>query len=94
MRDLIFLSKKYAITEICVLRNEDNKRFIKDLTEDINNRKKWPGPRFCILNKVQRINNMDNRRVILNDFHILPTSGHAGIRRMTNNIKNTIFGLV
>lgn len=91
MRDLIFLSKKYAITEICVLRNEDNKRFIKDLTEDINNRKKWPGPRFCILNKVQRINNMDNRRVLLNDFHILPTSGHAGIRRMTNNIKKYYF---
>lgn len=36
---------------------------------------------------VERIENKDDRKVILNDFHLLPTSGHAGIRRMLNNIK-------
>lgn len=30
-------------------------------------------------------------RVILNDFHLLPTSGHAGISRMTNNIKRKYY---
>lgn len=36
---------------------------------------------------VQRINNENDKRVILNDFHLLPTSGHAGIRRISNNKK-------
>ena len=28
------------------------------------------------------------RKIILNDFHILPTGGHAEIKRMYNNNKN------
>lgn len=91
VRDLLFLCNKLAINEICVVRNENNKKFINELTKHINNREKWPGPRICIVNNVQRINNLDNRRVILNDFHLLPTSGHAGVRRMTNNIKKYYF---
>lgn len=45
------------------------------------------GPRVCIINNVKTIYNNDDRKVILNDFHLLPSSGHAGMRRMTNNIK-------
>lgn len=34
----------------------------------------------------KRIDNKDDRRVIPNDFYLLPSSGHAGTKRMTNNI--------
>lgn len=53
--------------------------------------KNWTGPRLCILNDVKIIENKDDQKVILNDFHLLPTSGHAGIRRMYNNIKKYYF---
>lgn len=33
----------------------------------------------------------DEKKVIMNDFHLLPTSGHAGMRRMVNNIKKYYF---
>lgn len=33
----------------------------------------------------------DDKKVILNDFHLLPSSGHAGMRRMSNNIKKYYF---
>lgn len=31
------------------------------------------------------------KKIILNDFHLLPTSGHAGMQRMTKNIKKYYF---
>lgn len=34
----------------------------------------------------KRIDNKDDRRVIPNDFYLLPSSVHAGTKRMTNNI--------
>lgn len=75
---------KYAYLEI----NED---FICGLTQRIKSDSEWFGPCICVINSVQKINNIDDRRVILNDFHLLPTSGHAGVRRMTNNIKKYYF---
>lgn len=47
----------------------------------------WSGIRICILKGVRRTDDAADRRVILNDFHLLPTNGYAGIRRISNNIK-------
>lgn len=91
VRDLAVMCKKLNINELYILRDETNKEFIKGIVNIINKYDDWTGPRICILNKVQRINNVDNRKVILNDFHLLPSSGHAGIRRMSNNIKRYYF---
>lgn len=85
-RDLSYLCKMLNIEEICVVKNEENKELLEKLIKIINDYK-WSGPRLCVLRNVQKINNVENIKVILNDFHILPTSGHAGTRRMTNNIK-------
>ena len=37
------------------------------------------------------VTNPEMRKLILNDYHLLPTSGHAGINRMINNIRQTYF---
>lgn len=91
VRDLLVLCKKLSLNEICIIRNDKNKALLCELAQQINNYKEWLGPRFYVVNHVQRIDNLDNRRVILNDFHLLPTSGHAGVRRMTSNIKRYYF---
>uniref|UniRef100_A0A2H1V6F0 SFRICE_014335 n=1 Tax=Spodoptera frugiperda TaxID=7108 RepID=A0A2H1V6F0_SPOFR len=44
-----------------------------------------------IVKGVTKIIDDDIKKVILNDYHILPTSGHAGIRRMLNNIRKKYF---
>lgn len=74
------------INEIYFVKNKCNSIFITKNTNEIKEYTKWEGPRLCILNDIQRVVNVEDRRVILNDFHILATSGHAGVRRMFNNI--------
>lgn len=91
VRDLSLFCNRVDIRELCIIRNDNNKEFIAGLIKEINKYDKWSGPRLYVANKVQKIENLDDRRVILNDFHLLPTSGHAGIRRMTNNIKKYYF---
>lgn len=91
VRDLLLICKRFKIKEVCILIKENNKEFVEGLIEVINKSKKWSGPRLCIVKNVQRVNNVDDRKVILNDFHLLPTSGHAGIKRMSNNIKKFYF---
>jgi hypothetical protein len=81
----------YVPREICIVKNEENKYFITEIVKEINSYDTWSGPRICVLKDIVRIENKDDRRVIINDFHLLPTSGHAGIRRMLNNIKKFYF---
>lgn len=90
-RELNKFCSQIHIKEIYFIKNENNNIFVKKLVKEIQNIKIWSGPRLCILNDVRRIENKDDQRVILNDFHLLPTSGHAGIRRMINNIKKYYF---
>lgn len=83
--------KKLSIAEICIIKDKNNERFINDLNDEIKSTKKWSGPRICILKSVTRIDNDEEKSFILNDFHLLPTSGHAGVRRMVNNIKRRFY---
>lgn len=87
VRDLASLCKHIKVEELCVLKNENNNEFIAGIIDEIKHCENWAGPKICVLRKVQKLFNKDDIRVVINDFHLLPTSGHAGIRRMTNNIK-------
>lgn len=87
MRELKNFCKAINANEVCIVKRDDNKEFIKKLVEEIQSIKGWTGPRVCIINNVKIVNDKDDRKVILNDFHLLPSSGHAGMRRMVNNIK-------
>lgn len=91
VRKLNFLCTKVKINEVYFIKNENNNIFIEKLIKEVNKIEKWSGPRICILRDVKRISDKNEQRVIINDFHLLPTSGHAGIRRMINNIKKYYF---
>jgi len=65
--------------------------FIKEIGNGIKNTVNWRGPRILVIKGVKKVIDMDEKRIILNDFHLLPTSGHAGIKRMINNIKRYYF---
>lgn len=86
-RELDTFCNTQNIKEICILHNDDTASIITELAQCINKYGTGSGPRLCIIKGVKKINNKDDQRVILNDFHLLPTSGHAGIRRMTNSLK-------
>lgn len=86
-RELGEFSKEIDVDEIYLIKTKDNNVFVEKLLSEIKSNQKWTGPRICVLKDVIRIENKDDRKVILNDFHLLPTSGHAGVRRMINNIK-------
>lgn len=73
------------------MKCKEKNTFIEQVINEINSIENWPGPRIIVLNEIERIDNKDDQRVILNDFHLLPTSGHAGIKRMLNNIKKYYF---
>lgn len=87
VRELGKFCKLLKIDEIYLIKEANNKSFVEKLIKEVKENKKWTGPRFCVLNSVERIEDKDDKRCILNDFHLLPTSGHAGKRRMLNNIK-------
>lgn len=87
VNELELFCAQEKINELCIIKSKINKTFIKKLVEEMNKNKSRSGLRLCVLNNVQRVDNKDDRRVILNDYHLLPSSGHAGMRRMSNNIK-------
>lgn len=87
VRELESFCNSIKVEELCIVKSESNKSYIEGLTQEIKRNTKWSGPRICIIKGVQKVEDCDDQRMIINDFHLLPTSGHAGIRRMVNNIK-------
>lgn len=91
VRDFGLYCQKIKCDEIYIIKTKKSCKIIKWLTNEIKNNSKWSGPRLCVINDVIPVGKNDDKKVILNDFHLLPTSGHAGVRRMMNNIKRRYF---
>lgn len=91
VRKLGLFCKQLEKDYVYIIKDNFNIEIIKELTQTINSIPNWSGPRVCILRGVKEIIDQDTRRVILNDYHMLPSSGHAGIRRMINNIRKRYF---
>ncbi|KAG6453944.1 hypothetical protein O3G_MSEX008407 [Manduca sexta] len=91
VQKLSLFCDKLRIDEVCMIKTDNNIDFIKSVCDEISNLEKWSGPRICILRGVKRISDDKEKRIIMNDFHILPTSGHAGVRRMVNTIKKRYY---
>lgn len=87
VRELCQFCKNIEVEELCVVKSKEYIIFVEKLLEEIKKSKEWTGTRICVLKDVMRVEDKDDRLVILNDFHLLPSSGHAGMRRMSNNIK-------
>lgn len=91
VRELGIKCKEWNINKITVRKNKNNNVFVKNLANEIQKTKEGSIPSLFIINDVIKITDKDEKKVILNDFHILPTSGHAGERKMYNNIKRRYF---
>lgn len=91
VKDFELFCREINVHEIYIIRNDESEKFIRWLIDNIKSKPSWTGPRVFIIKGVRKITNNDDKRVIINDFHLLPTSGHAGVRRMLNNIKKYYF---
>lgn len=83
--------EKVNIKEISMIKNKENEIFIQSLCNEIKATVNWSGPRINVLRGVTRITDDKEKTYILNDYHLLPTSAHAGSRRMINNIKRNFY---
>lgn len=88
LKDCQILCTEYNINELLVYKNDRTAVVIKEIKLMYNNIFKRNGIKITILKDVQTIDDLTVREIILNDFHILHTGGHAGIKRMYNNIIN------
>lgn len=84
--NLEILSDKYSIPELVIIKNKNNEKLVNMLT-GAPNEVKNSRLKICIIKDIQRITQKEVQQLVLNDFHMLPTGGHAGINRMFNNIK-------
>ena len=91
LRDLVKICRKINIYELVILKNENNLDLIKLLTTEIKNNSNWTGPRICTIQGVKKVMDTETKKIILNDFHLLPTRGNACVNRMYNNIKKYYF---
>ena len=58
-------------------------RWKKILTEIL----KPAGIKIQIIENIENVDDTATRKIIMNDYHALPTGGHAGINRMLRNIR-------
>lgn len=92
-KELVMFCIEKGIKEIIILKNRNNEYIIMRIAQLLKeNSSSLSGDfKVCIVKDVRRVEDTDEKKVIMNDFHILPTSGHAGIRRMVSNIKKYYF---
>lgn len=89
LKDIVAFCIEQGIKEVIILKNRYNVEFIRRMAQYLkgNSSSICEDFKMCVVKDVRRVEGKDEKKIILNDFHILPTSGHAGIRRMVNNIK-------
>lgn len=90
LRDLKNIYDTYQIPELIIIKNRKCAQILESILK-FPNKIKDIGINISILKDVQNIVDYETRQIIMNDYHILPTGGHAGINRMYNNIKKLYF---
>jgi len=92
LRDLISSCKNLQIFHLTIIRDEScaTNNFLKEIPK---NKKVLEEAcvKITVLKGVRRITDRETEQIILNDFHLLPTGGLAGINRMYNNVKKYYF---
>lgn len=90
LRDLKEICEMFQLPEVIILKNDNNKILIENIFRDPKIIKNM-NLRLSIIKDVRKVQGKEMRQIILNDFHILPSGGHAGMSRMYNNIKRFYF---
>lgn len=88
-KEIVMFCIEKGIKEVIILKNRYNANIIMRIAKFLkkNSSSLYGDFKVCVVTGAQRVEDKDEKKVIMNDFHILPTSGHAGIRRMVSNIK-------
>lgn len=86
LRHLKHICMQYQLPEVLVVRNNESAQFLKELLK-VSSKIKELNIKITVLKGVKIITDLETRQLIINDYHILPTGGHAGIKRTYNNIK-------
>lgn len=82
VKEVRMLMEANGINEVVLLKNNINLQFVKSFV----NRFRDSGIKFIFLNNKTTIVDPKQKRVILNDYHHLPSAGHMGVNRMFRNI--------
>lgn len=90
LRDLIIICKEYNIPELIIIKSNNCAMLLNDLSKFKNEIKKSK-LKITVISKNQHIIDREVQQLVLNDFHLLPTGGHAGVKRTYNNIKKYYF---
>ncbi len=90
LQDLLNLCENLSIKEIIIKTEKENRGLVKLLEKNREILKERELIIF-VLKGATSITNEKEKEIILNDFHLLPTSGHAGISRMTKTVKKYYF---
>jgi RNase H-like domain found in reverse transcriptase/Reverse transcriptase (RNA-dependent DNA polymerase)/Integrase zinc binding domain/Integrase core domain/Retroviral aspartyl protease len=76
----------HRIRDLVIIDNEENRNLKKSL--GVIRRALEVSEIFVsIVDGIKLVRDESERKLILNDFHMLPTGGHAGVTRMTKTIK-------
>lgn len=91
LRELQSICAQHNISELIIIKDKQGAptlvtSFIKEIGKYANILTS-SNVKLSILSNVRTIDDLPTRQLILNDFHILPTGGHAGVNRLFNNIK-------
>lgn len=90
MEELGSICKKYGVGELYIQIDDDcAHKFYENIMQ--NDLAKRVPSILKISNKVKIINDDTTKKLILNDYHILPTAGHAGIKRTINTIRQKYY---
>ena len=98
-RDVQMICRPLQIKRIDILKKQliklrDGRPIKKSLNEtkaELEKMLKGTGIKIRIIEDAKVVTNPEMRKLILNDYHLLPTSGHAGINRMIKNIRQTYY---
>jgi hypothetical protein len=90
LKDLIELCGYINVKEIVIMKNENNRKLI-ELLREIKKELRHAKIKVYLLQDVVHVTKEEDKKIILSDLHLLPTSAHAGIKRMTKSIKKYYF---
>lgn len=90
MKNLENMCKEYKINELVIKLNNNNAQmFYKEM---IDNKLLKGMPKIHVIKNIVKVVNDDiTKKLIMNDFHMLPTAGHAGIKRTLKTIRQRYF---
>lgn len=86
MQALIEVCTRLGIADLAIAKKEENRELIQEIKEAREELKREE-IRIFIVPGVEIVQDEETKKLILNDYHMLPTGGHAGCNRMYKNMK-------